>query len=96
MGNSYIPVATLRLYRHILVRSQHTKLSVLGGVRACNVQFSVECERVVSPYIHRPRGLQAGRTDATRCRERFTSLLVNRSDNSNYINHNRQSVWAPQ
>ncbi|KAG8305565.1 hypothetical protein J6590_068471 [Homalodisca vitripennis] len=22
--------------------------------------FSVECERVVSPYIHRPRGLQAG------------------------------------
>ncbi|KAG8319920.1 hypothetical protein J6590_081060 [Homalodisca vitripennis] len=23
-------------------------------------QFSVECERVVSPYIHRPRGLQAG------------------------------------
>ncbi|KAG8240735.1 hypothetical protein J6590_102848 [Homalodisca vitripennis] len=39
------------------------------------VQFSVECERVVSPYIHRPPGLLAGRTDATRCRERFTSLL---------------------
>ncbi|KAG8333701.1 hypothetical protein J6590_105412, partial [Homalodisca vitripennis] len=39
--------------------------------------FSVECERVVSPYIHRPRGLQAGRTDATRCRKGFTSLPVN-------------------
>ncbi|KAG8240736.1 hypothetical protein J6590_102849, partial [Homalodisca vitripennis] len=39
--------------------------------------FSVECERVVSPYIHRPRVLQAGRTDATRCRKGFTSLPVN-------------------
>ncbi|KAG8319919.1 hypothetical protein J6590_081059 [Homalodisca vitripennis] len=43
-------------------------------VRPCSGPFSVECERVVSPYIHRPRGLLAGRTDATRCRKRFTSL----------------------
>ncbi|KAG8273214.1 hypothetical protein J6590_025646 [Homalodisca vitripennis] len=37
-------------------------------------QFSVECERVVSPYIHRTRELQAGRTDAARCRKGFTRV----------------------
>ncbi|KAG8275684.1 hypothetical protein J6590_081732 [Homalodisca vitripennis] len=32
---------------------------------------------LLSRYIYRPRGLQAGRTDASRCRKRFISLPVN-------------------
>ncbi|KAG8286177.1 hypothetical protein J6590_066150 [Homalodisca vitripennis] len=35
-----------------------TSLSSL--LSTLHFQFSVECERVVSPYIHRPWGLQAG------------------------------------
>ncbi|KAG8286185.1 hypothetical protein J6590_066158 [Homalodisca vitripennis] len=53
--------STIRLFPPL--PTHHTARPMLSGIQfqRCNiVQFSVECERVVSPYIHRPRGLQVG------------------------------------